>query len=153
MYKLKIQKDKCIACGMCALECKILQEDSSGKVEVVGEGLISDSEVDKVRNIASLCPTSALTLTEEFVNAAAKLTELKEKMQKPLTFTPPSADEYDFRLEDKDEYAEAITGSLSVSGEYEYDYSSSSSAESAGKFIRRRKLWLNKSSSCTSNAD
>ena len=141
MYKLKVNRNECIACGMCALECKILQEDSSGKVEVVGEGIVSDSEVGKVRNIASLCPTNALTLTEEFVNAAAKLTELKEKMQQPLTFTPPSADEYDFRLEDKDEYAEAITGSLSVSGEYEYDYSSSSSAESAGKAAFRDEIY------------
>ena len=45
MYKLKVNRNECIACGMCALECKILQEDSSGKVEVVGEGIIADSEI------------------------------------------------------------------------------------------------------------
>ena len=35
MYKLKVNRDACIACGMCALECNVLQEDSSGKVEII----------------------------------------------------------------------------------------------------------------------
>lgn len=123
MYKLKVNRDKCNACGMCALECSVLQEDSAGKVEVVGSGVAADSEVGKVKNLIELCPTGALSFTEEFVDMSAKIAELKTKMKTPLTFTPPSADEYEFRLEDKDEYAEAITGSLSVSGEHEYDYS------------------------------
>lgn len=141
MYKLKVQRDKCNACGMCALECNILQEDSDGKVEVVGAGIVADSEVGKVRNVVELCPTGALTLTQEFEEVGKKLAELKEKMQQPLTFTPPSSDEYEFRLEDKDEYAAAIQGSLSVSGEWEYDYSSFSSAESAGKAAFRDEIY------------
>ena len=141
MYKLKVNRGACIACGMCALECNVLQEDAEGTVEVVGEGIVADSDVGKVRNIVELCPVEALSLTEEFVNVGAKIAEFKSKMQQPLTFTPPSADEYDFRLEDKDEYAEAITGSLSVSGEYEYDYDSYSFAESAGKAAFRDEIY------------
>ena len=141
MYKLKVNRDACIACGMCALECSVLQEDAEGKVEVIGEGIVADSQVGKVRNIVELCPSKALTLTEEYVDVGAKLAELKEKMRQPLTFTPPAADEYDFRLEDKDQYAEEITGSLDVSGEYEYDYNSYSSAESAGKSAFRDEIY------------
>jgi|GEM_PF-3971537 len=141
MYKLKVQKDKCIACGMCALECNILQEDSSGKVEVIGAGVVADSEVGKVKNVVELCPAKALSLTEEFVNIGAKLAELKSKMQKPLTFTPPSAEEYSFRFEDQEEYGEAIKGSPEVSGEWEYDYKSWDSAKYAGKRAFRDEIY------------
>ena len=141
MYKLKVNRDACIACGMCALDCNALQEDSTGKVEVVGEGIVSDSDIAAVRNVVELCPENALTLTEEFVDMSAKLAEVKSKMKRPLKFTPPSADEYEFSLEDKDEYAKAIDGSLSVSGEHEYDYSSYSAAESAGKAAFRDEIY------------
>ena len=141
MYKLKVDRDRCNACGMCALDCNALQEDATGKVEVVGEGIVSDSDIATVRNVVELCPENALTLTEEFVDMSAKLAELKSKMKRPLQFTPPSADEYEFSLEDKDEYAKAIDGSLHVSGEYEYDYKSSSSAESAGERAFRDEIY------------
>jgi ferredoxin len=141
MYKLKVKRGECIACGACVLECKVLQEDSTGTVEVVGEGIIADSELGKVRNIIELCPTAALSLVEDNVNVGKRLAELKNKMQAPLQFTPPSVDEYEFSMDDRDKYAEEITGSLSVSGEYEYDYSSHSSAESAGKAAFRDEIY------------
>ena len=141
MYKLRVQKDKCNACGMCALECDVLQEDFSGKVEVIGEGIVSDSEVGKVRNIIELCPTAALTLAEDNINVGKRLADLKVKMQTPLTFTPPAADEYSFRFEDKEEYGEAIRGSSEVSGAWEYDYKSWDSAKSAGKRAFRDEIY------------
>lgn len=143
MYKLKVQSNKCNACGMCVLECSVLQEDSSGKVEVIGEGIIADSEVGKVRNIVELCPVKALTLTEDFVDVSAKLAELKSKMKQPLKFTPPSVKEYEFSMEDRDQYAEALyqSSSLSVSDEYEFDYKSSSSAKSAGERAFRDEIY------------
>ncbi|MBQ6297137.1 MAG: ferredoxin [Selenomonadaceae bacterium] len=143
MYKLKVQKDKCIACGMCALECNVLQEDSSGKVEVIGAGVVADSEVGKVRNVVELCPAKALSLTEEFVNVGAKLAELKSKMQQPLTFTPPPKSDYRFMLEDSDQYAMEIwQNSFSgVSGEDDFDYKSSSSAKSAGERAFRDEIY------------
>ena len=141
MFKLKVNREACIACGACVLECDVLQEDSTGTVEVIGAGVVADSEVEKVRGVVECCPTSALTLTEDFVDVGKKISELKTKMQQPLTFTPPSADEYDFRIEDKDEYAKAITGSLSVSGEYEYDYKSWDSANSAGERAFRDEIY------------
>ena len=73
MYKLKVQREKCNACGMCALECDILQEDAEGKVEVIGEGIVADSAVDKIKNVIALCPTAALSLTEENINVGARL--------------------------------------------------------------------------------
>lgn len=143
MYKLKVQRDKCIACGACTLDCKALQEDSTGTVEVVGEGIITDSEVDKIRNIVECCPMSALTLTEEFVDMSAKLAELKSKMKQPLKFTPPSTSEYEFSMDDRDKYAEDLYrgSSLSVSDEYEFDYKSSSSAKSAGERAFRDEIY------------
>lgn len=141
MYKLTVNRDACIACGMCALECDVLQEDATGKVEVIGEGIVSDSEVGKIRNIVELCPSKALTLTEEEMDVGSKIAELKNEMQQPLTFTPPPVEEYEFRIEDKDRYAEEIAGSLSVSGEYEYDYKSDSAAESAGRRAFRDEIY------------
>ncbi len=143
MYKLKVNRDKCIACGMCALECNALHEDSTGKVEVVGEGIISDSQVAKVRNIVELCPENALSLTEEFVDMSAKISELKSKMKTPLKFTPPATDEYEFSMDDRDRYAEDLYrgSSLSVSDEYEFDYKSSSSAQSAGERAFRDEIY------------
>ena len=141
MYKLKVNRDACIACGMCALECSVLQEDAEGKVEVIGEGIVADSDAEKVRGVVELCPSKALTLAEEYVDVGAKLAELKNKMQQPLTFTPPPVEEYEFRIEDKDQYAEEITGSLSVSGEYDYDYKSDSAAESAGRRAFRDEIY------------
>ena len=141
MYKLKVQSDKCIACGACALDCNALQENSSGKVEVVGEGIVADSEVAKVRNIIELCPASALSLTEEFVDMSAKLAEVKSKMKTPLQFTPPPVSEYEFSMDDRDQYAEAINCSGWVSGEYDFDYKSASSAESAGRSAFRDEIY------------
>ena len=109
--------------------------------EVIGEGIVAGSDASQVRGVVELCPSKALTLTEEYVNVGAKLAELKEKMRQPLTFTPPPAEEYRFRLEDKDEYLKEIKGSLDVSGEYEYDYNSSSSARSAGKRAFRDEIY------------
>ena len=117
MYKLKVQRDKCNACGMCALECNVLHEDAEGKVEVAGAGVVADSDVGKVRNVVELCPTGALTLTQEFEDVGRKLAELKEKMQAPLKFTPPSVDEYEF------------------------DYKSSSAAKSAGERAFRDEIY------------
>ena len=141
MYKLKGNRDACIACGMCALECSVLQEDAEGKVEVVGEGIVADSDADKIRGVVELCPSKALTLTKEYVNVGAKLAELKEKMRQPLTFILPPAEEYRFRLEDNDEYLKEISCLWSLSNEYEYDYNSSSSARSAGERAFRDEIY------------
>ena len=143
MYKLKVNRDLCNACGMCALECNILQEDATGKIEVIGEGIVADSDVSKVKNIVELCPVTALTLTEEFVDMSVKLAELKSKMQQPLKFNPPPYDDYAFRLEDKDEYAQLLWNNSrsGVSDEYEFDYNSASAARSAGERAFRDEIY------------
>ena len=141
MQKLTVQSDKCNACGMCALECEILQENSAGIVEVVGNGIVADSDAEKIAEIVSLCPTGALNLEKIKIDAKARLAEIKSQLQAPLEFNPPPKEDYEFRLEDKDEYAEAIQDSLSISGEYEYDYSSASSAESAGRAAFRDEIY------------
>lgn len=144
MYKLKVNRGDCVACGACTMDCTALQEDATGTVEVVGEGIIPDSEVDNIRkNVVECCPMSALSLVEEFVDVDAKLAELKSKMKQPLKFTPPSADEYEFSMDDRDRYAEALYqgSSLNVSDEYEFDYKSSSSAKSAGERAFRDEIY------------
>lgn len=143
MYKLTVQKEKCNACGMCSLDCSILQEDSSGKVEVIGKGIVSDSEIGKIRNIIELCPTEALHLIEDSANILERLEELKNKMKAPLKFNPPSLDEYAFRLEDKNEYAELLWKNSrgGVSDEYEFDYKSAGAARSAGEKAFRDEIY------------
>ena len=142
MKKLVVDRSKCNACGACTLEeIRILQEDSSGIVEVIGSGIIADSEVDKINEIISLCPTSALSLLEDSTDNKQRLEDLKAKMLTPLTFDMPSKDEYAFRLEDKNEFAKELTCSTNVSGAYEFDYKSSSSARSAGERAFRDEIY------------
>lgn len=143
MYKLKVQRNKCNACGMCMLECNVLHEDSAGIVEVIGEGIIADADVGKIKDVIELCPTGALSLIEDSINVAARIAELKNKMKEPLTFTPPSKDNYAFSLEDKDQYAEELTrsSSASVDGDWEYNYKSYESAKSAGERAFRDEIY------------
>ena len=141
MQKLKVFKEKCNACGMCTLECKILQEDSSGIVEVIGEGIVADSEVEKIKGIVSLCPTGALSLLEYNEDGKKRLEELKIKIQTPLEFTMPDKNEYEFSMDDRDAYAKEINCSGWVSGEYDFDYKSSSSARSAGERAFRDEIY------------
>ena len=141
MYKLKVESGKCNACGACALECDILQENDEGIVEVIGEGIFNDSEFEKYENIVKLCPTGALSLIQENVNISQKISELKAKMNAPLEFNPPSLDEYRFDLEDKDAYAKELYVTSSLDGEYDYDYKSWDSAKSAGERAFRNEIY------------
>jgi len=141
MYKLKVQREKCNACGACALETNILHEGEGGIVEVIGEGIIADSDLEKIKNIISLCPTDALSLVEEQINVNQKLSDLKNKMQQPLVFTPPPLAEYAFDLEDKNAYAKELHVTSSLDGEYDYDYKSWDSANSAGQREFRQEIY------------
>lgn len=67
--------------GAC-IDCNILQEDFSGKVEVIGEGIISDAELEIYKNFVELCPTNSLRIVEDSVNVNQRLAELKAEIEK-----------------------------------------------------------------------
>lgn len=75
MTKVKVNKDLCIACGVCwALAPDVFEMDpATGKTKIkqpymtndtenVSEGDIPSELVDSAKNAASSCPTGAITV-------------------------------------------------------------------------------------------
>lgn len=75
MVKVNINKDLCIACGVCwALVPEVFELDPpTGKTRIkppyatsdsqsVSEGEIPNEMLDSVKNAASSCPTTAITV-------------------------------------------------------------------------------------------
>lgn len=51
-----VVSEKCIACGNCLLETKLLQEDAEGKAVPVNGGYFSDDFLAKAEEIVAGCP-------------------------------------------------------------------------------------------------
>lgn len=66
-----VVSEKCIACGNCLLETKLLQEDAEGKAVPVNGGYFSDDFLAKAEEIVGGCPVQALSIAE---GAGADLT-------------------------------------------------------------------------------
>ena len=55
---IKVDQDKCIACGVCVNMCpKVFKINSIGKSEV-----ISQQDLDCARNAANTCPVEAIKI-------------------------------------------------------------------------------------------
>lgn len=76
-----VVSEKCIACGNCLLETKLLQEDAEGKAVPVNGGYFSDDFLAKAEEIVAGCPVQALSIAE---GAGADLSKLPEKLQNAL---------------------------------------------------------------------
>lgn len=60
MKKVEIIKDSCISCGLCIqMNNEVFNYDDNGKSNVVKQTVNDD-----VINIASMCPTGAIIITE-----------------------------------------------------------------------------------------
>ena len=140
MQKLIVEKGSCNACGMCTVDCDLLQEDASGIVDVIAPGIVLNHMLEKVKNIVSLCPENALCLVEDGVDQKKRLAELKEKMQAPLEWDIPSKWDYSFSPGDKNDFESELPQPY-VSDEDEYKYSSISDALSAGKRAFRDEIY------------
>ena len=140
MQKLIVEKGKCNACGMCTVDCDLLHEDAAGIVDVIAPGIILDNVLEKVKNIVSLCPENALRLVENHVDQKKRLAELKEKMQAPLEWEIPSKWDYNFSLDDKNDFESELPHPY-ASDEDEYKYNSVSDARSAGKRAFRDEVY------------
>ncbi|WP_294160417.1 ferredoxin [uncultured Selenomonas sp.] len=138
MKKLSLDLGKCDGCGICVLDCSLLQETSDGSVEVLAPGIIQTADLSKVEDVVRHCPTGALAVVE--AGEGVDLTRLKAEMREPVEVAKPDYDDYAFRLEDKDEYLKELPY-LSADGEDEYEYKSSSSARSAGKSAFRNEIY------------
>ncbi|MHA1116190.1 MAG: ferredoxin [Candidatus Heimdallarchaeum aukensis] len=73
-YKITINRDECIACGLCySDDPEHFKADDSDISMVVGgettddlsEGHFDDDEIENVRDIASECPAEIIHVTEE----------------------------------------------------------------------------------------
>ena len=122
-----VVSEKCIACGNCLLETKLLQEDAEGKAVPVNGGYFSDDFLAKAEEIVAGCPVQALSISE---GAGADLSKLPEKLQNALAkITVPKVSREDVKMHAQDY---RMTCSY-PQGEYRYDYSSESRAMSAAE--------------------
>ena len=122
-----VVSEKCIACGNCLLETKLLQEDAEGKAVPVNGGYFSDDFLAKAEEIVAGCPVQALSIAE---GAGADLSKLPEKLQNALAkITVPDVTRKDVEMHAQDY---RMTCSY-PQGEYRYDYSSESRAMSAAE--------------------
>lgn len=72
-YKIEIDREGCIACGVCyTLDPSHYDSDEEGKSKVVGgktdasksSGVFEDEEIDVVREAEVSCPVSVIVVTE-----------------------------------------------------------------------------------------
>ncbi|MDD2409841.1 MAG: ferredoxin [Bacilli bacterium] len=60
MKKVEIIKDSCISCGLCIqMNNEVFNYDDNGKSDVVKQ-IVNDDVI----NIANMCPTGAIIITE-----------------------------------------------------------------------------------------
>lgn len=122
-----VVSDKCIACGSCLLETKLLQEDAEGRAVPVAGGYISTDFLPKAQEITAACPVQALSI-EEAENV--DLSKLPEKLKKALTeISIPNVTRKDVEMHAQDYRMTCAY----PQGEYRYDYSSESRAQSAAE--------------------
>ena len=140
MKKLVVKTENCTACGICTMDCGLLQETSSGTVEVVGEGRVPNDQLEKIKGIVALCPAGALSLVDDDFDATKALENLKLKLNEPLKLSPPSKNDYYWELDERDDYVKELPTPY-ISGENDYCYKSSSDARSAGKQAFRDEVY------------
>lgn len=140
MKKIVVQTGKCTSCGMCTVDCDLLQETMDGTVEVVSPGIIPEGQLEKIKEIVSLCPSGALFLKDDNFDANKALQELKVKLKEPLKLSPPSKSDYRWEIDEKDEFVKELPVPY-VSGEDDYCYKSPSDARSAGKQAFRDEIY------------
>jgi ferredoxin len=72
-YRIEIDRDGCIACGVChTLDPSHFESDEDGKSMVVGgetdesksSGTFEDDEIEMAREAEESCPVSVITVTK-----------------------------------------------------------------------------------------
>ena len=62
MKKVSISKE-CVKCGICAQMTSKLKEKADGSIEVVGNGFVSDNEMNSFKQVLESCPVNAILLS------------------------------------------------------------------------------------------
>ncbi|MGQ9479696.1 MAG: ferredoxin [Thermoproteota archaeon] len=75
-YKVSVNKDSCIACGVCYSTCpEVFEPDDEGKSQIVSkyrasisqsvsEGIVENSAADCARSAMETCPVQAISIEE-----------------------------------------------------------------------------------------
>ncbi|MEM2940440.1 MAG: ferredoxin [Thermoproteota archaeon] len=73
-YRVKVDKDTCIACGVCYSTCsEVFEPDDEGKSQIISkyrsccasEGIIDDSVADCAQSAKDTCPVQAITVEKK----------------------------------------------------------------------------------------
>lgn len=127
MKKVSISKE-CVKCGICAQMTSKLKEKADGSIEVVGNGFVSDNEMNSFKQVLESCPVNAILLSD--TNAVGEdLSSLKKALIDNLTkFKNLSIDPKEYRF-DSSQYTIDIPHSIKENG---YPYRDYSRAEREG---------------------
>lgn len=128
MKEITILKE-CVKCGICTQMTTKLKEKPDGSVEVIGKGLVSDSEISTFNKILESCPVNAILLSDS-KDVGEDLDSLKKSLISNLNkFKSLSIDSSEYRF-DSSKYTINIPGRSPKENGYPYrDYSR---AESEG---------------------
>ena len=122
MKKVSISKE-CVKCGICAQMTSKLKEKADGSIEVVGNGFVSDNEMNSFKQVLESCPVNAILLSD--TNAVGEdLSSLKKALIDNLTkFKNLSIDPKEYRF-DSSKYTINIPSPTPKEEGYPYrDYS------------------------------
>lgn len=87
MKQLKVNKEKCIACGLCTAFNEYIDVDEQGFAVEKNDGIVSEAMKDKIKQIIAVCPQQAITFGEyESNNKISTVGDLmlfmKERLEK-----------------------------------------------------------------------
>ena len=63
-FKLIADRRLCIGAGQCLIASENVELDDESKVLVLQDGVVSESQLDVVRDAVMMCPAEALALVE-----------------------------------------------------------------------------------------
>lgn len=64
MKQLKINREKCVACGLCTVYKEYIDVDEQGYAVTRNSGILQDEDIIKTKEIADVCPEMAITIVD-----------------------------------------------------------------------------------------
>ena len=141
-YELKINSS-CNGCGACFEATSYLTEGNTGVAKIKGNGIINEAEVESLREIIELCPTSAISLEKKVLSKEWLADRIRKLESYKMNIILPN--NYFHFDSNNNKYKESIP--FTYEGLYK-DFNSRGDAKSAiqnfvnRNFYSKRKAWI-----------